>query len=85
MNRVTAWLRTAVKELWALIVDDWYLAAGAMAAIGITYLVSRTDTPGTADVTGWLLVALVVASVAAAVRRAVVAALPSNTPEDSAP
>ena len=70
MDRIAAGLRTAVQELWALIVDDWFLAAGAMAAIGITSLLSRTDTPGTGDLTGWLLVAMVLASVAIAVRRA---------------
>ncbi|MEM8904031.1 MAG: hypothetical protein AAGA17_03160 [Actinomycetota bacterium] len=78
MDRIAAGLRTAVQELWALIVDDWFLAAGAMAAIGITSLLSRTDTPGTGDLTGWLLVAMVLASVAIAVRRAVTAALPTE-------
>ncbi|MEM9609689.1 MAG: hypothetical protein AAGA99_19855 [Actinomycetota bacterium] len=75
MTRAIQWIRTALGELWALIVDDGWLAVAALAAIGVTALLSRTHTPGTGDLTGWILVALVIVAVARSVRRAVHASL----------
>ena len=75
MNRLVGWVRTALREIWALVVDDWILAVSSLAAIGATFAVSRIDAVGSGNATGWLLVALVVTAVAASVRRAVAARL----------
>ena len=71
VSRVAQVVRVALAELWALVVDDGLLALAALGAVGVAYLLSRSDVLGPVDLVGWILVALVAGSVAASVWRAV--------------
>ncbi len=74
MKRVGRFVVTALKELWSLVVDDGFLAIAALVAIGVAYLLSRDGAFGPVNGVGWLLVAMIVASMLISLRRAIAAA-----------
>ncbi|MEL6981387.1 MAG: hypothetical protein AAFO29_03080 [Actinomycetota bacterium] len=75
-----SWLRTALSSLVGLVVDDGFLAIGALAVIAATAVVADERLLGTGDGLGWLLVILLAAVTTASVLRAVRAAPTSVDP-----
>lgn len=77
MRIVVRWLagalRGAVRELVSLVVDDGLLAATALGAVAVAFLLSRDALLGGADAVGWLLSTCLAGGVFVAVRRAIAA------------
>lgn len=71
MKRGLALLRETVDELWALIVDDGFLALAALAAVAATFLLSRESVLGPVDAVGWILVFAIVVAMVLSVRRGI--------------
>lgn len=71
MKRATQVVATVASELWSLLVDDGFLAVVALIAIGAAYLLSRNSVLGAVDAVGWILIALLTASMVVSVRRAI--------------
>jgi hypothetical protein len=68
---VVAIVGVAVRELWALVVDDGFLALAALGAVGVAFLTSRDALLGPSNAVGWLLIGLLVASLMVSVGRAI--------------
>jgi hypothetical protein len=71
MKRTMRLVRGAINELWALVVDDSFVAFGAIVSVAVTYLLSRPHMLGSVDAVGWLLAGMVAGVLLISVRRVV--------------
>lgn len=63
-------LRGIAETVWGLLVEDGSLAAGIIAALGITWLAAVMLPGGALDQLGWLLLGLLVVLVVSNLRAA---------------
>lgn len=63
-------LRTALTELLGLVVEDGYVALGALLALGTAYGLTRDAVLGPVEVVGWMLVALTALALLGSLARA---------------
>jgi hypothetical protein len=59
-----------LSTLYGLLVDDGQLAIGALAALGVTWLLAAAGGDRTQQIVGWALLAMVLALVVANLYRA---------------
>ncbi|MEM7323200.1 MAG: hypothetical protein AAF531_08950 [Actinomycetota bacterium] len=71
MNRIVDAVRTVFWSLVGLVVDDGFLAVGALVVIAVVAALADDRLLGTGDGTGWVLVLLVAAITTTSVLRAV--------------
>jgi apolipoprotein N-acyltransferase len=63
-------IRNAVSELLGLVVEDGYVAIGALLALAVAYALTRDRFLGPVQLVGWILVALVAVALMGSLVRA---------------
>jgi hypothetical protein len=55
-------IRNALSELFGLIVEDGYVAIGAIVALAAAYGLTRNSLLGPVELVGWILIVLTAAA-----------------------